>query len=176
MKKIAIGCGVLLVLGTIAMVVILFAIIGAIKHAQIYKTSIERLKDDPRAVAALGEITGFGFFPSGSIEVSGTEGKADLSIKVKGENQDGILYVKAKKVLGRWEYTVFTLETESGNRIDLLTPQGAPPPAGPEAAGQQPGTTTSPGGFAFQGATSQPAQEEQPEGGFLLPGGNRLGR
>jgi len=99
-------------------------IFGTIKSSDVYQLALARAQENTAAVAALGSPIEAGFFVSGSINVSGPSGSADLSIPVSGPKGSGTLYVVAKKSAGVWEFTTLELEVaDSGGRIDILREQ-----------------------------------------------------
>jgi hypothetical protein len=93
---------------------------GALKSSEPYQEALERAKTNDGVKAQLGEPIEAGFFVSGSVEISGPSGKADLSIPVSGPKGAGTVYVTATKSAGKWQYS--TLEfapKDSQARIDL---------------------------------------------------------
>jgi hypothetical protein len=104
--------------------VILFGatIFGALKSSEPYEMAMDRVQENETAVAALGAPIDAGFLVSGSIEISGPSGNADLSIPVSGPKGSGTLYVVAVKSAGQWELLRLELAVkDSGERINLLT-------------------------------------------------------
>ena len=64
-----------------------------------------------------------GWFLTGSINVSGGTGQADLAIPLRGSVADGTLYVVAEKRGGRWTFELVEVTVEGrAERIDLLAP------------------------------------------------------
>jgi Cytochrome oxidase complex assembly protein 1 len=81
----------------------------------------------PAVVEALGSPIKEGFFVSGSTNVNGAAGEANLAIPISGPKGKGTIYVKAGKSLGRWSYSDMVVEIQATrNRIDLL--KGPAPP------------------------------------------------
>ncbi|MBI3179686.1 MAG: hypothetical protein HYZ27_08480 [Deltaproteobacteria bacterium] len=105
------GCIALLVSG----------ITGAIKSTDVYADAVRLAKRDARVIAALGEPIETGFLPSGSVEVSGPSGSADLAVTLKGSRGEGTLFIKAQKSVGRWQYEVLEVQAAgAAERIQLL--------------------------------------------------------
>jgi hypothetical protein len=101
---------------------VLGTVFGTIKSSDVYQQAIQELQANPEAVQALGTPVKPGLWVSGSIEVSGPTGAADLSIPVSGPNGSGTLYVVGRKSAGVWEFTTLQLAVKgSAERIDLLT-------------------------------------------------------
>ncbi len=118
---IPLGC-----LGMIALVVafvagIFFVVTGAMRSSGVYQTAISRAREHPDVTASLGEPIEVGWFLSGNIHVSGSEGEADLSLPLRGPRGSATLYVTANKVAGEWIFERLEVEIEeSQERIDLM--------------------------------------------------------
>jgi hypothetical protein len=125
------ACGLLFVAG----IVTLF--LGAMRSSDVAKEAFARAQSNPLVAQRLGAPLSEGWVISGSINVSGSSGDADLTV-----------YVTAQKATGTWTYSLMQAAIEgSGERIDLLAhlapdqPASAPAPA-PAAADVQ--TTPAP--------------------------------
>lgn len=122
-KWIGCGCGGCLV--AILLVVGLIAAIGGLaffglKQADAYKLALDRAQHDPAVIAALGEPIEAGLLVSGSINISGPTGSADIAIPISGPDGDGTIYVVATKSAGQWEFSTLEVEIHAtGERIDL---------------------------------------------------------
>lgn len=101
---------------------LMFAIIfGAIKTSDAYTQSLQRVSADQRVQQALGTPIEPGMFVSGSINISGNSGDADLSYAVEGSGGSGTVYVIATSQAGAWTFETLEVEVEqTGERIDLL--------------------------------------------------------
>jgi Cytochrome oxidase complex assembly protein 1 len=111
---------VLLVLGVSG--IALGTVFGAIKSSDVYQQAIQELEANPAAVQALGLPVKPGLLVTGSVQVNGSTGTADLSIPISGPNGSGTLYLVARKSAGVWEFTTLQLAVKgSAERIDLLT-------------------------------------------------------
>ena len=118
------GAGILLAVGGIALFVTL--LFGAMKSSGAYKQALVAARADPAVAQALGTPVNAGFIVSGSVDVSGTSGDADLSIPVSGPKGKGTVYAKATRSMGEWQFTELVVEiATTGERIDLLA--GATP-------------------------------------------------
>ena len=115
-----VGLGTILVCaGCVALFVTV--IFGSIKSSDVYQQALTRTQENTEAVEALGTPIDAGFWVSGSIEVSGPSGSADLAIPVSGPKSSGTLYVVAIKSAGLWKFTTLQLALKgSDDRIDLL--------------------------------------------------------
>jgi hypothetical protein len=123
-KWIGCGCGGCLV--AILLVVGLIAAIGGLafvglKQADAYKLALERAQNNPQVQAALGEPIEAGLLVSGSVNISGPTGSADISIPISGPKGKGTIYVVATKSAGQWEFSTLEVEIHAtGERVDLL--------------------------------------------------------
>ncbi len=108
---------------------IVSVVFGAVKSSEPYQHALQVATHDPRVLASLGAPVKPGWVPSGSINVAGDSGSADLTLTLKGAAHEGKLYVVAKKSEGEWTYQTLVLKVEgSGERIDLQQPADALPP------------------------------------------------
>jgi hypothetical protein len=170
MRKIALGCGILLLIGLAGVAVLFLVVMGAIKSSEIFKMATEMVESSPQVRAELGEVEGYGF-PTGSISTSGGSGSADFSLEVEGSKSSGELYVKAEKVEGEWRPEIIAVKCDSGQRIDLLA-EAQPQSTAFEGAGSGSGQ-----GFMLPDAGGgAEASGGAASGGFMLPNGGTLGR
>jgi hypothetical protein len=114
------GCLTFVVIAALLGCAIFFVVTKAMKASEAYQTAFDTAKDDPRVVAALGKPITPGYFTSGSINVNGSSGDAELSIPISGPKGKGTIYLEATKSAGEWTYSKLEVElVESGERIDL---------------------------------------------------------
>jgi hypothetical protein len=126
MWMIGLGCG-----GAIAacLCLVLFAggifavVFGAIRGSDVYGLAVEAAKESAAVVDAVGEPIEEGWFVSGSVNVDGRSGDANLSIPISGPDGRGQIIAEAYRRSGRWEFTTLTVEIENGPIIDLLADQ-----------------------------------------------------
>ena len=126
-KWVVLGCVGLIVIVALAIWGFVALIMGSLKQSDAYKEALAAVRADAAAVEALGEPIEPGFFLSGSVNVSGPSGDAELSIPLHGPRGKGKLYLEATKRAGRWEYSLLELAVTRGGggggqdeRIDLL--------------------------------------------------------
>ena len=94
---------------------------GTMKTSGAYKDALTKARADSAVVQALGSPIKEGFFVSGSVNVSGSSGDADLSIPISGPNGKATVYVKATKSMGEWQFQELAVQVkQTGERIDLL--------------------------------------------------------
>ena len=121
-KYCAIGCGVMLLAG-IAFAGCLgagfYGIVQVIKSSEPYKIAKRVAQENPAIEKEIGKVTGFGFMPSGNVNVQNDSGNADLSIGVEGEKGSGTLSLEAKKTAGKWKVTSAFFISDDGDRIPL---------------------------------------------------------
>ena len=99
---------------------IMMTVFGAMKSSDAYKTAVARAQADPRVTNALGTPITTGMFTTGSVNVSGPVGSANLAIPISGPNGNGTIYAVADKVAGQWKYSTLSVEIEkTKQQIDL---------------------------------------------------------
>jgi hypothetical protein len=115
------GCLIPVVLcgGFVALIVAV--VFGAIKSSAPYTESLAVVQRHPHAHELLGAPIEPGFFVTGSINVSGSSGDADIAYSVSGPKGSGTVYVVAEKTAGEWEFKTLALNAgEWGKRFNLL--------------------------------------------------------
>ncbi len=120
------GCLTLVVLFLLFVTGMVFLVFGAMKSSDVYKTALARAKADERVRLAIGSDIRASLFVSGSTNVSGGTGQANLAIPISGSKAKGTIYVVAVKAAGEWQYTTLVVKTEGGETIDLNTPGLSP--------------------------------------------------
>ncbi len=126
-KWIGCGCGGCLL--AILLVIAFVAAVGGLaflgmSQNDAYQQAVEHARLSPEVIAVLGEPIEAGLFTSGSVNVSGPSGSAELAIPVSGPEGSGTLYVVAEKSAGEWRFTTLELEVEGATgRLDLLVPE-----------------------------------------------------
>lgn len=109
-----------LVLGGACAAFFVFVIFGALKQSDAYQMALTRAKADQRVVAALGAPVSDGLFLSGTTNVNGSSGNADLTIPISGPKGKGTIYAVATKSAGEWTYSKLVVRIDStGETIDL---------------------------------------------------------
>ena len=117
-----VGClsMLLLFVGAIALLVVF--VFGVIREADVYTEAMARARAHPALVQVLGEPLQEGMLVSGTINVTGPSGTADLAIPLTGPLGEGTLYVVAEREAGEWRYRRLEFEYGRGRRTDLLAP------------------------------------------------------
>lgn len=123
------GCLGMLLLAAGFVFVIVSIVFGAMKSSDAYKTALAKVQADPRVVNTLGSPIRDGFFVSGTTNVSGSSGHADLTVPISGPKGKGTIYFVATKFAGEWSFSKLIVEVgKTGERIDLTEkgPRTAP--------------------------------------------------
>src|SRR5206468_9677370 len=121
------GCFSMLMLFVIFVGSVALIVFSAMKSTDVYRGALTRAQAHPSVIEALGSPIKEGFLLSGSTNVNGASGEANLSIPISGPNGKGIIYVAATKSLGRWNYSGLIVEiTKTHQRTDL-PPTPVPP-------------------------------------------------
>jgi Cytochrome oxidase complex assembly protein 1 len=126
------GCLGLVMLFATFVGLICVIVFSAMKSSDVYKTALARAQGDPLVMDALGSPIKPGMLMSGSTNVNGASGQADLAIPIAGPKGKGTLYVVATKSAGRWNYSELVVELEkTKKRINL---KSKPAPKTPETS------------------------------------------
>src|SRR5881398_1188016 len=116
-----VGCFSMLMLFVIFVGSVALIVFSAMKSTDVYKGALTRAQAHPSVIEAHGSPIKEGFLLSGSTNVNGASGEANLSIPISGPNGKGTIYVAASKSLGRWNYSGLVVEiAKTHQRIDLL--------------------------------------------------------
>jgi hypothetical protein len=105
-------------------VVLLFvsALFGMMRSSDVYTTAMQRMRESPQVVEALGTPIEPGWYLSGQINISGASGEASLQIPISGPKAEADLYVEAEKTSGRWTYSTLIVNVDGQDKqIDLLS-------------------------------------------------------
>jgi hypothetical protein len=116
-----VGCATLVVLAAAAAAGLLWLVSLGVRSSGAYEEALEQARADCEVQAALGAPVEPGWLVSGSVNVTGPSGQADLAIPLKGPQSSGKLYLAATKTAGRWTFEVLEVEAPGrDDRIDLL--------------------------------------------------------
>jgi len=122
MWVVLVGCLAPIVLCGGCFATIFFGVFGAIKSSDVYQEALAKARASDEVQAALGQPIEAGFFVTGSIEVSGATGNADLAIPISGPNGSATVYAVANRSAGRWSFTTLEVEVQgAASRIDLMS-------------------------------------------------------
>ena len=116
-----VGCLGLFVLFAAFLSGLFFLIFGIIKSSDVYKDALVRVKANPVVQDRLGQPMEAGLIVTGSINVNGPSGEANLAIPISGPKGKGTVYVGATKSAGQWTFATLVVEVrKTGERIDVL--------------------------------------------------------
>ncbi len=90
-------------IGVMFFVFLMVFVGSALKSSEAYTLATKEIEKSTEIINETGGIVGYGFMPTGNINVTGNEGQAQLSITVKGKlkNVDVFTYLESKD--GKWE-------------------------------------------------------------------------
>jgi len=90
---------------------LVFGISAIIKNDSSYKAAIDYIQTNPAVLKAVGDIEGYGFMPTGSINVSGEYGRASFVIKLIGSERTVRVNIQLIKEPGKdWEVTLYLIQ------------------------------------------------------------------
>jgi len=121
------GCAGLGILAAISVFGIIAIVFGSMKNSGAYQQALQTAQDDPRVRSQLGEPIEAGWWMTGSINVSGTSGEADITFPIEGPQGTAKLNLSAEKRGGNWEFSYLTAQFEDGSEVDLLQTPGDGP-------------------------------------------------
>ena len=99
---------------------IVVVVFGFLRSSDVYQYALEKASSNDAVVEALGEPVDPGWYLTGSIQVQGASGQADISIPIAGPRGKGTIFASARKTAGRWDYQVLEVEIKGREeRIDL---------------------------------------------------------
>jgi hypothetical protein len=118
------GCLTIIIFFAAFIGLIVAIVFSAMKSSDVYKNALSRAKAAPAVIEEVGSPIRDGMFVSGSTNVNGASGEANLAIPIYGPKGQGTLYVVATKSLGVWNYSSLVVEVKNTKqRIDLLHEQ-----------------------------------------------------
>lgn len=116
-----VGCFTFILLFGLFIVSVLALAMGSMKSSDVYRMAMEKAQANPIVASRMGTPLESGFFLSGSINVAGASGKAELTIPVTGPKGKGTIYLEATKFAGEWQFGRLEMGfADGGQRLDLL--------------------------------------------------------
>lgn len=110
-----------------AILLFMSALFGMMRSSDVYTIAMQRARDNPQVIEALGAPIEPGWYLTGEMNTSGASGNANLQIPISGPNGEGDLYVEAKKSAGRWDYRTLIVDIDGRTaQIDLLADDNVP--------------------------------------------------
>ena len=94
----------------IAFFIFTFLFVGtAMKSSDAYKVAVKEIEHNEEILKATGGIKGYGFMPTGSVNISNGNGQAQLQITVVGNEKDlKVSVYLAKEPNGEWKLIELT--------------------------------------------------------------------
>jgi hypothetical protein len=100
------------------LIVVVSQILG---DSDVSKMALAAAESNPAVKQRLGDPIKRGFFASGSIEISGPSGHADIAIPVSGPRGKATVYAVARKSAGLWRFEALEIEfDQTSPRVNLL--------------------------------------------------------
>ncbi|MGA7613780.1 MAG: cytochrome c oxidase assembly factor 1 family protein [Thermoanaerobaculia bacterium] len=115
-----VGCLIVVILAAAAVGGLVLALASSFKSSDVYKMAMTQLRHNASAVEHLGEPIDPGWWVSGSMNVNGASGSADLEIPVHGPKDSGKLYLEAEKHAGQWTFKSLRVQFDKGGSVDLM--------------------------------------------------------
>lgn len=106
--------------------VILVSVLGMFKGSDPYRDAVAQARSSASVLQELGEPIEPGWWVSGSINFTGSSGRADFATPLSGSSGQGTLYVRAERQAGQWHFELLEVAVAGKTqRIDLLKGQRA---------------------------------------------------
>jgi len=123
-RNLAIAGGFAVVFG-----VVLFAVVSVtFRDSDVSRMAVAAAESNPIVQEKLGNPLKVGLLTSGSMEISGQSGHADLSLPVRGPKGKGTIYAVARKSGGLWKFESLDIAfEETKTRMTLLKESADPP-------------------------------------------------
>ncbi|HXA18552.1 MAG TPA: cytochrome c oxidase assembly factor Coa1 family protein [Thermoanaerobaculia bacterium] len=121
-KALAIGCGVILVLGFAAMIALFVFVFSVIKRSDVYREAFTRATSDPRVVEALGTPIEKGWWVMGSVHLDNNTGTANIDFPISGPKGSAHVHAAASYDGNTWTYSSLVVRPDAGGEIDVLHP------------------------------------------------------
>jgi hypothetical protein len=121
------GCCGMIAAFVVFIIAIIALVFGAIRSSDACQEAVRRAENHPALVAQLGTPIKVGWFVTGSINVSGSSGDANLQVPISGPKNSATLSVVATLSGGKWNFTRLQAEVAGqGPPIDLLPSRVVP--------------------------------------------------
>ena len=121
LKTVGVTVGILVFVTIFCWVVSLISV-AELRTTEPYNHGVDLALKSPRVRQALGEPVTVDGLPSGFVNDPSEGGEAKLYIPLQGTNDSAKIRVNASYRDGAWKYWAIRVDTDSGERIDLLEP------------------------------------------------------
>lgn len=96
-------------------------LVTLMKSSGAYSDALARARSNPAVIEALGTPIKDGFFFTGNISESNSDGSANLVVPISGPKQSANLYVQATRSLGKWHFNSLVVQIDkTKERINIL--------------------------------------------------------
>jgi hypothetical protein len=119
-KALAIGCGIIIVLGAAAVVCVVIFVFSVIKRSDVYREAYTRATNDPRVVAALGTPIEKGWWVMGKVSLDDNNGMANIDFPISGPKGSARVHAAASHDTEAWNYSSLVVRPAAGGEIDVL--------------------------------------------------------
>jgi hypothetical protein len=115
------GCLSLILIFSLFIGGIFYAITSSMKNSAPYKEAIKQVQKNKLVTEKLGDFIESDGMITGEVNISGPSGTVDLQIPIKGTKGEGVLVVVADKQNSQWKYKVMHVNlNDSTEQINLL--------------------------------------------------------
>ena len=119
-KALAIGCGIIMVLGAAAVVCLVIFVFSVIKRSDVYREAYTRATSDPLVVSALGTPIESGWWVMGKVNVDSNGGVANIDFPISGPKGSARVHAAATRESDAWSYSSLVVRPAAGGEIDVL--------------------------------------------------------
>src|SRR5258706_16401154 len=119
-KALAIGCGIIIVLGAAAAIAVVVLVFSVIKRSDVYREAYTRSSNDPRVVAVLGTPIEKGWWVIGKVSVDTNGGNANIDFPISGPKGNARVHASATRDTEAWRYSTLVVRPAAGGEIDVL--------------------------------------------------------
>src|SRR5438270_6944137 len=119
-KALAIGCGIIIVLGIAAVLCLVIFVFSVIKRTDVYREAYTRAASDPRVIATLGTPIERGWWVIGKVNVDTNGGTANIDFPISGPKGNARVHAAASRETDTWNYSSLVVRPSSGGEIDVL--------------------------------------------------------
>ncbi len=120
LKALAIGCGIIVVLGAAAVLALVVFVFSVIKRSDVYREAYTRASNDPRVVAALGTPIEKGWWVIGKVNIDDNTGTANIDFPISGPKGSARVHAAASRENDAWSYSTLVVRPAAGGEIDVL--------------------------------------------------------
>lgn len=96
-----------------------YSVMSLMKNSDAYQLTMKELRSNSQVISVLGEPIKSGWFITGNIKFSGTEGAANFSIPVSGPNGSGTVISRSTKIAGEWKIFLMIVRVD-GNPTPIV--------------------------------------------------------